>query len=158
LKTIDDEVLVYDLRNSRAHCLNKNAAFVWRCCDGRTAVPQLLTKLGKEVGAKNCGELLHVALKQLSDADLLQQRMPSTGERPSISRRELMRRIGIAAAAIPAVTSILVPTAQAAGSCVGFDNNQQAAVNRAACCCNKLMASFNKGKGGWFCNGGACTF
>jgi hypothetical protein len=158
VEAIDDEVLVYDLRNSRAHCLNKNAAFVWESCDGRTPIPQLRVKLEKQVGAKKCEELLHVALKQLSSADLLQKRMPSLGERPSLSRRELIRRIGIAAASIPAVTSILVPTAQAAGSCVGFDGNQQAAVNRAACCCNKLSTVFNKGKGGWFCTGGACTF
>ncbi len=110
------------------------------------------------MGAKKWEERLHVGLKQPSRVDLLQRRMLSLGDRLSLSPSELFPRIGIAAAWIPAVTSILVPTAKAAGSWVGFDGNQQAAVNRAACCCNKLSTSFNKGKGGWFCNGGACTF
>jgi hypothetical protein len=158
VETIDHEVLVYDLRNSRAHCLNKNAGFVWRSCDGKTSIRELAGKLQKEIGAKDCAELLAVALRELSTANLLQQKMPLAGEGPSISRRDLIRRIGIAAATIPAVTSILVPTAQAAGSCVGFSSNQQAAVNRAGCCCNGKTAVFNKGKAGWFCNGGNCTF
>ena len=36
--TIGDELLVYDTSNNRAHSLNKNAAAVWKACDGtRTA-------------------------------------------------------------------------------------------------------------------------
>jgi hypothetical protein len=167
VETIDSEVLVYDLRNSRAHCLNKTAAFVWRYCDGKTSIRELEGKLQKEVGAKDCQELLAVAMRELSKAGLLQQEIPSGDERQTISRRDLIRRIGIAAATIPAVTSILVPTAQAAGSCVTFDGNQQAGagnVNRVACCCNSLSAAFFKSKGGnnqssgYYCKGSKCTF
>jgi hypothetical protein len=162
VETIDNEVLVYDLRNSRAHCLNKNAAFVWHRCNGRTSIRELAGKLQKEIGAKDCDQLLAVALRDLSKADLLQQKMPSAGERESISRRDLIRRIGIAAATIPAVTSILVPTAQAAGSCMGFDKNSQAASNRGACCCNGKTATFlNATKSqtaGYYCVGANCKF
>jgi len=162
VETIENEVLVYDLRNSRAHCLNKNAAFLWDCCDGRTSLQQLAAKLQKQLGARDCAELVTIALQDLSKADLLQQKAPSSGERPSISRRDLIRRIGIAAATIPAVTSILVPTAQAAGSCLGFDANQQASANRGSCCCNGKTATFaaaTKTKAaGYYCNGKTCTF
>jgi hypothetical protein len=162
VETIDDEVLVYDLRNSTAHCLNKNAAFVWRCCDGKSSSRELASKLQKQIGSKDCGELVAVALRDLSKADLLQQKMPSAGEHQSVSRRDLIRRIGIAAAMIPAVTSILVPTAQAAGSCVGFSganmNKLLADVQiEGMCCCNKTTTNLNGNQ--VFCNkGSACIF
>ena len=159
VETIDDEVLVYDLRNSKAHCLNKNAGFVWRCCDGKSSSRELASKLQKQIGAKDCGELVAVALRDLSKADLLQQKMPSSGELQSVSRRDLIRRIGIAAAVIPAVTSFLVPTAQAAGSCIGFDNNFLADVQTVGlCCCNKI-ATEKKGNN-ILCasNKNTCTF
>jgi hypothetical protein len=35
VRELADEVLVYDLANDEAHCLNETAAFVWMRCDGR---------------------------------------------------------------------------------------------------------------------------
>ena len=33
---LPEETLVYDRQHTRAHCLNRTAAAVWRACDGRT--------------------------------------------------------------------------------------------------------------------------
>ncbi len=33
-KEVADEVLVYDLKSHKAHCLNQTAALVWKYCDG----------------------------------------------------------------------------------------------------------------------------
>src|ERR1041384_7241510 len=38
VQDLPDELLVYDLKSHKAHCLNKTAAFIWKHCDGqRTA-------------------------------------------------------------------------------------------------------------------------
>jgi hypothetical protein len=49
VKKLRDEVLVYDLDRDKAHCLNRAAAAVWQCCDGRTTPAQIASKLGKRL-------------------------------------------------------------------------------------------------------------
>ena len=35
IQEMPDEVLVFDLKTNKAHCLNETAAFVWKACDGK---------------------------------------------------------------------------------------------------------------------------
>jgi hypothetical protein len=42
VQTLADEVLVYDLERHKAHCLNHAAALIWKHCDGRTSVAEML--------------------------------------------------------------------------------------------------------------------
>ena len=37
VQELPDEVLVYDLRKHKAHCLNQTAAFVWNHCNGQAS-------------------------------------------------------------------------------------------------------------------------
>ena len=36
LQEVENEVLVYDRATAQAHCLNADAARVWRACDGKS--------------------------------------------------------------------------------------------------------------------------
>jgi hypothetical protein len=112
------EVLVYDLERHRAHCLNAAAAVVFRHCDGTRSVAQLAGVLARELGADAATERVWLALDALDRAQLLLHagtRSPGAGR---LSRRELVRRLGVAAA-LPIVTSVLAPTpAEAAATCV----------------------------------------
>ena len=38
-RPLDDELLVYDARTHRGHCLNQTAAAVWKACDGNDDRP-----------------------------------------------------------------------------------------------------------------------
>ena len=51
---LEDEVLVYDLKRDKAHCLNSTAASVWKRCDGKLAVTDMtrLLKKGGELGKR----------------------------------------------------------------------------------------------------------
>jgi hypothetical protein len=51
VKTVRDEVLVYDLDRHRAHSLNPVAAAVWRSCDGARDLPALAAAARAELGA-----------------------------------------------------------------------------------------------------------
>lgn len=109
-----DEVLVYDQRNDHAHCLTREAAMVWRVCDGETKPAELAAALGFDV------EMVKRAITELSECDLL-----DVGGATGITRREAtvrLAKVGGAAAAAPLIFSILAPTPALAASqqfCLG---------------------------------------
>jgi hypothetical protein len=112
------ELLVYDLDRHRAHCLNAPAAAVFRHCDGSRSVAELAAVLDRHLGAPAGREAVWSALDALDRARLLRQRPARPWPARRLSRRELVRRLGIAVV-LPAVTSVLAPTpAQAAATCV----------------------------------------
>lgn len=120
VRELEEEVLVYDLERHRAVCLNGAAARVWRRCDGRTDAAGLARALGAETGGPVGDEVVWLALEQLAREHLLCEaaRRPSSVER--VTRRELIRRLGLAAAAsLPLVTSIVAPTPAQAASPLG---------------------------------------
>lgn len=118
VEELPHEVLVYDSERHKAHCLNPTAALVWKHCDGRTSVSEMAHLLEKSLGTGAVDEdVVWCALNQLEKDHLLEEKLIwPVGAKP-ISRRELVRRLGIGAAiAIPLVTSIIAPTAAYAGS------------------------------------------
>jgi Coenzyme PQQ synthesis protein D (PqqD) len=114
-REMPDEVLVYDLNSHKAHCLNLTAAMVWRHCDGKTAVPELTAQLQREFNPSLDEAVVWLAVKQLSKANLLKERVIPPASSPRLGRRAALR-IGTAIA-VPIVMSIIAPTAQAA--CTG---------------------------------------
>ena len=117
VRELPDEVLVYDLEQHRAHCLNRTAALVFRHADGTRTPGELAHVLGP-----GGSEVVALALDELGAAGLLEPD-PTAAEpagSESMSRREVARRIGLAAAILlPAVATIVAPTpAEAAASCV----------------------------------------
>ena len=111
VKTVGDEVLVYDLERARAHSLDALAAAIWRQCDGRRPVAALAAAVRAETGAPVTAAAVEYGLAALGRARLL------AGERPvpGPTRRQVLARIGTAAA-IPLVLSITAPTAAQAQS------------------------------------------
>lgn len=116
-----DELLVYDLERHRAVCLNRAAARVWRACDGRTGVDEMARALADELGgdAALAEEAVLLALERLGRDRLLEERLPARAQGRRMSRRELLRAAGVAAAAsLPLVVSVVAPTAAQASSCL----------------------------------------
>jgi hypothetical protein len=127
------EVLLYDTKRHTAHCLNPTAALVWKHCDGRTSVEEIARRLETSLGTIVDEDVVWCALNQLEKDHLLEENIAWPVDSKRISRRELVRRLGIGAAiALPLVTSIIAPTAAYAGS-TGFgtgtpcSNNTQCA-------------------------------
>jgi hypothetical protein len=141
VKTLGDEVLVYDLPRHRAHSLNAVAAAVWRACDGARDVPALAAAAEATTGQPVPLDAVRFALQELGRARLLIRPVASTG----LTRRELIRRLGTAAAvALPLVTSVVAPTAAQAQSCL--DNGDPC--TGSAQCCGPLCT----GQGGCECS------
>lgn len=119
---LDDELLVYDLRRHRAHCLNRAAAIVWRHCDGQTSVDELAEVVRRELSGEVGDELVWYALRRLRGSRLLVSSGAEPPEETRWTRRDIVRRLaaaGIVAAVLPTVLSIVVPTTlHAQGSCL----------------------------------------
>lgn len=108
---VGDELIVYDPARHRAHRLNRAAALVWRHADGRTGVAALAALLARELGVPANEDVVWLALDRLADARLLHRR--PRPPHPNLSRREVVRRLGMAGAAaalLPAVASVTAPT------------------------------------------------
>ncbi len=118
VRELEGEVLVYDLERHRAVCLNPAAAAVWRRCDGLTDVAGLGRALGEETGGGAGEEVVWLALEQLARDRLIEGRPARPAGSRRVTRRELIRRLGLAAAAtLPLVTSVVAPTPAQAASC-----------------------------------------
>jgi len=113
---LPDEVLVLDTGQNKAHCLNDFASSVWKRCDGKTTVKEMTLLLGRDFQKGITEEAVWLALDRLGKANLLTERLPLPGELSRLSRREAVRKFGLAAG-LAMVASIVVPTEAMAASC-----------------------------------------
>lgn len=115
VRDMDTEVLIYDLDKDEAITLNLFAAAVWRGCDGKRNVPQLVAKLQEQMPGDLVTEAaVWSALEMLSRCDLLQERITAPIQR---TRRDMVMTLGKGAVAVPFVAMISVPTPAQAASC-----------------------------------------
>ena len=145
-KEVAGEILVYDLNRDEAHCLNSTAARVWTHCDGVTTVAEMARLLTEELQTPVAHEVVSLALDQLGKSSLLQERWARPAHVDQMSRRALVKRLGIAAAVtVPLVTSIVAPRAAAAASCLPAGTPCAA---NADCCSGGCV---DNGRGGFEC-------
>jgi Coenzyme PQQ synthesis protein D (PqqD) len=117
VQELPDEVLVYDLRQHKAHCLNKSAAFIWEQCDGFTSASEL-TRLAKEEFQVPIDEgMVWQTLERLSKAHLLSEPVRRPMGEMFRSRRAMLGKLSAAAMlSVPLVTTIVAPMATQAAT------------------------------------------
>jgi hypothetical protein len=134
IKEMDDEVLIYDTENDKAHCLNQTAALVWQHCDGQSTPAQMSARMSRQLGNRVDEQVVWFALRQLSRDGLLEEKVtpPPAFVLAGLNRREMVRVLGLAAVvAVPLVTSIVAPTAVQAATCLA---SGQSCTGSAQCC------------------------
>ncbi|MBM3983936.1 MAG: PqqD family peptide modification chaperone, partial [Planctomycetes bacterium] len=110
---VAEELCVYDGVGLRAHVLNETSAWVWERCDGGRSEDDLVEELCRErpqLTLRAARAVVGDALVQLHDAALLVG--DGVPVRSGLSRRRLLG-LGVAAALVPVVQSIGVPSAAA---------------------------------------------
>jgi hypothetical protein len=133
VREVADDFIVYDEDTHRAHCLNRTAAQVWRLCDGKRNVAEITRAMEKDLHSPVDEELVWVTLRKLWKSGLLQSQEHAE---VFLARRAVMRKLGMAALAVPIITSILVPKAEAAVSCSTFGQP----CNPRPCCTGMALA------------------
>ncbi len=130
---LPEEVLVYDLDRHQAHCLNLSAALVWKNCDGQSTASEIAARVSRQLKQEFPEDAVWLALKQLDKLYLLVDSAPLPPKFAGMTRRQVIRGLGLAAVvAIPVVTSIVAPTAYAAATCVA--NGQPCPTGGLQCC------------------------
>ena len=139
VEELGEELLVYDMKADRGHCLSPMAARVWRRCDGRTPAKDIGAELDLDPDA------VARALEELAACKLLEPTpkltvVATNGD--GTTRRELATRFvkaGAVAAAAPLIVSVAAPTpaqAQTLAFCAQFTPQGcgPCAVNGCCCC------------------------
>src|SRR5215211_5435309 len=134
VEKLGDETVIYDAESTEAHCLSATAAVVFAHCDGRTTVDELVARASERLDEPVDSRVVLDALAQLEERNLLVGPAGPGG----LSRREVLGRgakLSAAAAAVPLITSIAVPTAASAQTQIGCGGI--AGQGGVACCpCN----------------------
>jgi hypothetical protein len=134
-QNVDNEVLVYDLRSDKAFCLNDTSAKVWKLCDGTRDIPAITNELGN----KSSDDAVWLALDQLKQHGLLLSNYEADPRFDGVSRRNVIKKIGLASAiAIPAVFSLVAPSSVFALSC---GDSGASCGSPATCCSNVCFGS-----------------
>ena len=123
LVTLDvaDETLVYDLQTNKAHCLNHSAAIIWKLCDGTNDIGAIARRFEADThSGKVTDDFVWLALSQLDDNRLLDSVLPPRST--ARSRRQLLKTIGYASAALPMIASLVVQSRSGSLSCDGCVN------------------------------------
>jgi hypothetical protein len=140
VKSLGDEILIYDLKRHKAHSLNQTAAWVWKHADGHTPAEEMCIRLGEELKTPVHEKVVWIALEHLHKAHLLKETAPWIPSGVHLSRRDAVRTLGMAAVLVPAVTTIVAPLAAAVASCkpkgVGCRNNNE--------CCSRVCGANGK--------------
>lgn len=100
---VQDELVVYDMGEKKAHLLNQTAKRVWNELDGERSAEEIAGALELDQS------VVELALDDLANAQLL-----DSGEPLPVSRRSALRTAAAAAAfglLLPAVTTIPAPLA-----------------------------------------------
>lgn len=119
VQEVGDELVVYDQERHRAHRLNRTAALVFRRCDGRKTVAELAALVQEDSGLPEGEGLVWLALDRLEKAHLLRERLKRPAKEAGITRRRVMRKLGVAGVLsflLPVVTTLAVPTPAMAGT------------------------------------------
>lgn len=117
VRELADETLVYDTAREQAHALDRVTGLVWGYCDGETPVARMVMRLENELGEAVSTERVWQVIAQLAEKNLLEEEAES---RPNVmTRRDMMKKVGLATTAVVAISSIRVPVTAAAAACPG---------------------------------------
>lgn len=106
VQNLDTEILIYDLKINKVFNLNKTLKIIYEACNGKTTLDELKAKYNFT------DDLIFLALDELNRENLLEQNQPYQSPLANLSRREVIRKIGLASMiALPVISSIVAPTA-----------------------------------------------
>jgi len=134
VRKLEDEVLIYDIENRQAHCLDKTASVIWEHCDGNRTIQDFSSMLNttENLSQSQKEQIVWLALDQLSKSNLLEEPIAKTESVYGLTRRQVMKTLGAAGLiAIPVVSTIVAPTAAQASTCLA---SGQGCGTGAECC------------------------
>ncbi len=117
IQELDNEILIYDLNENEAFCLNETSAIIWQMCDGTKTVPEISRALGEKQNSLVPEDFVWLALEQLQKEKLISNEFKFNDVFAGMTRRHVIRKIGLGSmVALPIVASMIAPVAASAAS------------------------------------------
>jgi hypothetical protein len=113
------ETLVYDLLKDKAFCLNETSSFIWQLCDGTRSLRTIAEVLSRQLKTQVSEDVVWLAIDQFKKDGLLEDNNVVIQHSFGMSRREVIKKVGIASAvSLPLISVIVAPVAAQMGSCL----------------------------------------
>lgn len=117
VQELDGEVLIYDLSENKAFCLNETSALVWQACDGEKTTAEISKFVSEKLNLPANEDLVWFALDQLKKEKLIENSDELPNNFIGMSRREVIKKVGLGTMiALPVVAAIVAPTSVQAQS------------------------------------------
>jgi hypothetical protein len=111
------EVLIYDLTINKAFCLNETSALVYQFSDGTKTVAEISDLMSVKLKTKVSEDLVYLALSELRKEDLLENEAEVFDHFVGLTRRQIIKRVGLASMVmLPVISSLVAPNAALAQS------------------------------------------
>lgn len=154
-----DETLLYDSEVDKAFCLNQTSALIWNACNGTKTVAEISGELTEKLKSPVTEDLVLLALKGLNKKGLLVHSEEFANELSGVSRREMIKKVGLTTAvALPVISTLIAPVSAGAQSCIarggacpGDPNGNTFPDYQYAPCCNGTCL-YNGGGSPGLCN------
>lgn len=112
VQNVEDELLIYDLRINKAYCLNQTSALVFQFSDGTKTASEISELISQKLGVLVSEDFVWLALQNLEKENLLGNNEELADYLAGLSRRKMIKRVGLASmAALPVIASVIAPTA-----------------------------------------------
>ena len=138
---LDGQVLIYDAREDRVHLLDTTTGHVFELLEqGDRSREGIVAELATRMNSMEGESLLQLSLDELRKADLVVDVKAPTEPLSDISRRDLVRKLGLAGAAallIPTITTLTATRAYAQASCL--PNGHGCVEESPPFCCSPLV-------------------
>jgi hypothetical protein len=133
VQELETEVLIYNLESNKAFCLNETSALIWQICGQENSLEQIRQKVEKRLNHPVMDEFIWLALSDLKKHGLIENANQVEDKFEGLNRRQIVKKVGLATMmALPAVSSVVAPTAANAQSGCSFF--QESCVTREDCC------------------------
>jgi Coenzyme PQQ synthesis protein D (PqqD) len=124
VQEMDGEVLIYDLADNKAFCLNETSALVWQACDGKRSTAEISEIISQELNSPANEDLVWFALEQLKKEKLIENSEELPNNFAGMNRREVIKKVGLGTMiALPIISSLVSPVAAQVRSCTGPSGN-----------------------------------
>ncbi len=135
IQEVLDELLIYDKQRHQLYALNPIVAWLWQRLDGQADTQELAGHLSQQFPelAGQAEHLLWATLQRLDEKHLLAQRVREQIPPQLETRRTMLKRMGLALALLPVVTTLAAPSPAQAQTlsplCTGCFTSQAEAEN-----------------------------
>jgi hypothetical protein len=117
VQNLENEVLIYDLTINKAFSLNETSGLVFALCDGTRTVAGISDEMSRQLKTPVSEDLVYLALEELRKNKLLENSDELTNHFAGMSRREVVKKVGLASMVVlPIIASVVAPSAAMAQS------------------------------------------